>query len=37
MRDISPPDFYSNITELEGVTLMQGLKIDERPHYERKE
>lgn len=37
LKDIKIPDFYNEISELEGVELIQGSHIVEKPHYERRE
>lgn len=37
MDDITMPDFYKDISELEGIDFMQGSYMIEKPHYEKRE
>jgi len=37
MQDIIIPDFYKDISELEGFELIQGTYLIEKPHYEKRE
>ena len=35
--DIEVPDFYHDIAELEGIELMQGKNLTDKPKYDKKE
>ena len=35
IQDLVEPEFYANFAKLEAIELMQGAKINEKPHYEK--
>lgn len=37
LQDVIIPPFYHDISELEGVEIMQGSHFIDKPHYEKKE
>ena len=37
IQDLVEPEFYANFAKLEAIELMQGAKINEKPHYEKQE
>ena len=37
MKQISLPEFYHEVSELEDIELIQGAKFIGKPHYDRKE
>ena len=37
LGDVIIPDFYRDISELEGVDFMQATYMIEKPHYEKRE
>jgi hypothetical protein len=37
LKDIEIPEFYRDVSELEGVELYQGSVMFDKPHYKKRE